>query len=157
MKNKKMKITSILMAFLLFLLTGCSLESSLEEKENQVNYQAIEVDKTETSSVVQGEAYYEKDDVVEYIHLYQELPNNYIRKSEANDMGWTPEDKEYVIGGDKFGNREGKLPKAQGRQYFEADVQAGYSNHRGPERIVYSDDGLIFYTKDHYESFEQLY
>ena len=60
------------------------------------------------------------------------------------------------IGGDKFGNREGLLPKEDGRQYYECDVnyQGGY---RGAERIVFSNDGLIFYTDDHYNSFTQLY
>jgi len=60
------------------------------------------------------------------------------------------------IGGDTFGNREGLLPKADGRKYYECDVnyEGGYRNG---ERIVYSNDGLIFYTDDHYESFEQLY
>jgi guanyl-specific ribonuclease Sa len=60
------------------------------------------------------------------------------------------------IGGDTFGNREGILPKEKGRKYYECDVnyEGGY---RGGERIVYSNDGLIFYTEDHYKSFEQLY
>ena len=101
--------------------------------------------------------YYARDDVALYIHLYGHLPDNYITKSEADQMGWSPEDRDYVVGGNRFGNREGKLPKKPGRQYYEADVQAGYTHHRGPQRLVYSDDGLIFYTSDHYETFEQLY
>ena len=62
-----------------------------------------------------------------------------------------------MVGGDSFGNREGQLPKKSGRRYYEADLKAGYTNHRGPLRLVYSNDGLIFYTQDHYDSFEQLY
>ena len=60
------------------------------------------------------------------------------------------------IGGDRFGNREGKLPIKEGRQYYECDInyEGGY---RGSERIVYSNDGLIYYTKDHYENFVLLY
>ena len=60
------------------------------------------------------------------------------------------------IGGAKFGNREGLLPKEDGRQYYQSDVnyEGGY---RGAERIVFSNDGLIFYTDDHYNSFTQLY
>ena len=59
------------------------------------------------------------------------------------------------IGGDKFGNREGLLPKESGRQYYECDIdyEGGYRNGK---RIVYSNDGLIYYTEDHYESFEEI-
>lgn len=60
------------------------------------------------------------------------------------------------IGGNKFGNREGLLPKEKGRTYYECDVNYE-SGYRGEERIVYSNDGLIYYTGDHYESFELLY
>lgn len=101
--------------------------------------------------------------VAEYIHTYNKLPSNYITKKEASDLGWESEkgnlwevtDK-MSIGGDKFGNREGLLPKKEGRTYYECDVnyEGGY---RGAERIVFSNDGLIFYTDDHYESFTQLY
>ena len=60
------------------------------------------------------------------------------------------------IGGSSFGNYEAKLPKANGRQYFECDIDydGGYRNSK---RLVYSNDGMIFYTEDHYENFEQLY
>jgi guanyl-specific ribonuclease Sa len=60
------------------------------------------------------------------------------------------------IGGDVFGNREGMLPKSDGRKWFECDIN--YSGgYRGAERIVYSNDGLIYYTNDHYKTFKQLY
>jgi guanyl-specific ribonuclease Sa len=61
-----------------------------------------------------------------------------------------------VIGGDRFGNREGLLPESDGRKYFECDV-AYEGGYRGAERLVYSNDGLIYYTPDHYESFTLLY
>ena len=60
------------------------------------------------------------------------------------------------IGGDKFGNYEGMLPKEDGRQYYECDIDFD-GTYRNEKRIIYSDDGLIFYTEDHYETFEQLY
>ena len=73
-------------------------------------------------------------------------------------MGWSVEDNDgYVIGGNRFGNREGLLPEEDGRQYFEADLIDGYTSHRGPQRLVYSNDGLIFFSDDHYSSFTQLY
>ncbi len=60
------------------------------------------------------------------------------------------------IGGDKFGNREGLLPIKKSRQYYECDVDYE-SGWRNAKRIVYSNDGLIFFTDDHYASFKQLY
>ena len=105
--------------------------------------------------------YYSKEEVALYIYTYGCLPPNFVTKAEAEDAGWSEGSVEkYIsgaaIGGNRFGNREGLLPKEKGRKYYECDVnyEGGY---RGGERIVYSSDGLIFYTGDHYESFEQLY
>ena len=106
-------------------------------------------------------SYTDVEDVAYYLHTYGHLPDNYITKSEAEDAGWNSYegnlwDVAYgmSIGGDRFGNYEGQLPK--GERYYEADVnyEGGY---RGGERIVYTDDGDIWYTSDHYESFEKLY
>ena len=108
-------------------------------------------------------SYYSLDDVAMYIHLYAQLPDNYLTKSEAEAMGWDSSAGNlwevapgYVIGGDRFGNHEGLLPEEDGRQYYECDVNYD-GGYRDAQRIVYSDDGLIFYTDDHYESFTQLY
>ena len=113
--------------------------------------------KRQTDQLKPEAYYYLKDDGIAYIHQYGHLPQNYISKREAEQQGWTPRDTTYVVGGNRFGNREGQLPKKKGRQYYEADVQAGYTDHRGPQRIVYSNDGLIFFTDDHYQSFQQYY
>ena len=111
-----------------------------------------------SEEVVEGEAYYSKEEVALYIHLYGELPSNYISKQEADQIGWSVKANDgLVIGGNKFGNREGLLPEKKGRQYYECDLVEGYGNNRGPVRLVYSNDGLIYYTDDHYESFTQLY
>ena len=61
------------------------------------------------------------------------------------------------IGGDYFGNYEGKLPKKSGRKYYECDIDTKGASSRGAKRIIFSNDGLIFYTDDHYETFTQLY
>ena len=59
------------------------------------------------------------------------------------------------IGGDKYRNKEGKLPSAPGREWYEADIN--YSGgYRNSERILYSNDGLIFVTYDHYQTFYEL-
>lgn len=95
--------------------------------------------------------------------MFGSLPPNYITKNEAQAAGWNSDrgnlwqvtDRK-SIGGDRFGNREGILPRASGRKYYECDIN--YSGgYRGPERIVYSNDGLIFYSGDHYRNFERLY
>ena len=106
--------------------------------------------------------YYSKEDVALYIYTYGKLPENFITKSEAQDLGWTgggvgSYKEGAAIGGDKFGNREGLLPKKSGRQYYECDIDTKGKGSRGAKRIVFSNDGLIYYTDDHYESFELLY
>ena len=62
-----------------------------------------------------------------------------------------------AIGGDKFGNREGLLPKASGRTYTECDLNTLGADERGPERLVFSNDGLYFHTEDHYASFTEVW
>ena len=62
-----------------------------------------------------------------------------------------------AIGGGRFGNYEGLLPEADGRSYTECDIDTNGASSRGAKRIVFSNDGLIYYTEDHYESFELLY
>ena len=107
--------------------------------------------------------YTSKEEVALYIHLYERLPDNYVTKDEAEDAGWSGGNVERytgegtAIGGSYFGNREGLLPKARGRSYTECDIDTVGENSRGSKRIVFSNDGLVYYTDDHYESFELLY
>lgn len=106
--------------------------------------------------------YTSKEDLALYLHLYGHLPSNFVTKDEARAAGWSGGSLEpycpgKCIGGDRFGNREGLLPKAKGRVWYECDVNTLGAKSRGAERLVYSSDGLIFYTGDHYESFTQLY
>ena len=107
--------------------------------------------------------YTSKEEVALYIHLYDHLPDNYVTKDEAENAGWSGGNVERytgegtAIGGSYFGNREGLLPKAKGRSYTECDIDTVGENSRGAKRIVFSNDGLVYYTEDHYESFELLY
>lgn len=106
--------------------------------------------------------YYSRDDVALYLHTYGKLPDNFITKSEAEKLGWQGGSVERyrdgaAIGGDKFGNREGLLPKKSGRVYYECDIDTNGRSERGAKRIVFSNDGLIYYTDDHYESFTLLF
>lgn len=107
--------------------------------------------------------YTSKEDVALYLHTYGHLPDNYLTKSEAKDRGWVASEgnlwevtDHMSIGGDNFGNREGKLPKKKGRKYYECDIDYDGGN-RNAKRIIYSNDGLIYYTGDHYNTFELLY
>ncbi len=103
-----------------------------------------------------------KDEVAAYIRDNGCLPDNFITKAEARELGWNggslePYAPGMCIGGDRFGNYEGLLPEKGGRTYYECDIDTLGAETRGAKRIVYSSDGLIYYTEDHYESFELLY
>lgn len=107
-------------------------------------------------------SYTSKEEVALYIHLYGHLPGNFITKSQARKLGWNSGSLENYapgkcIGGDRFGNYEGLLPTAPGRTYTECDIDTLGAKSRGAKRIVFSNDGLVYYTDDHYESFRLLY
>ena len=166
----------VFLVSLLLLLAGCGAVDSYETKssssqtdETQAE-QAEQVEQTESddadeSAVIDEDgSYTSKDEVALYIHTYGHLPDNFVTKDEAEDAGWKTEGLDIdeacpgkSIGGDRFGNREGLLPNAKGRTWYECDIDYRGGRSRGPKRIVYSSDGLIYYTEDHYESFEQLY
>lgn len=117
---------------------------------------------TDNGIAKEGE-YSSKEEVALYLHTYGHLPSNYITKKEAQSLGWDNKKGNLwdvangkSIGGDRFGNREKKLPDAKNRQWYECDIdyQGGFRNEK---RIVFSNDGWIFYTGDHYKSFDKLY
>ena len=97
-----------------------------------------------------------------WLKNYGQLPSTYITKDEAKKYGWTSQKGNLstvtpgkVIGGDRYFNGDDHLPSAPGRIWYEADIN--YSGgFRTPERVVYSNDGLIFVTYDHYESFVEV-
>ena len=130
-------------------------EDSWRDPDAEVSSGGIQVEEDGT--------YTSKEAVAAYIHASDHLPSNYITKSEAQELGWDSKAGNLdevapgkSIGGDRFGNYEGMLPKESGRTYKECDIDfdGGYRNEK---RIIYSNDGLIFYTGDHYTTFEQLY
>lgn len=145
----KKKWTALLMALLLFVFCGGCGGTTEQGGESQAY--TIEEDGHYTTP----------EDVALYLYTYGDLPDNFITKKEAEKLGWDSKKGNLwevadgmSIGGDKFGNYEGILPEED--TYHECDVnyEGGY---RGSERIVYSEDGDIYYTADHYETFEQLY
>lgn len=121
-----------------------------------------ESDKSSPAALDEGGEYTSAEDVALYLHLYAHLPQNFITKKDARALGWNGGGlDDYAdgkcIGGDRFGNYEGLLPDAPGREYHECDIDTLHAASRGAKRIVYSNDGLIYYTQDHYESFILLY
>lgn len=97
-----------------------------------------------------------------YLHTYQKLPPVYITKKEVLKQGLygnsqaIDQDK-MSIGGDYFGNYQGLLPVKEGRSYRECDIDSLGIRNRGTKRLVYSNDGLVYYTEDHYNTFTLLY
>ena len=138
-------------------------EGTLSEEDSQL--EASQAGETNTSQepLPEDGTYTSKEDVAAYLHQYGHLPSNFITKKAAKKLGWVSSEGNLgevapgmSIGGDYFGNYEGNLPEADGREYHECDIDSD-GGYRGAKRIVYSNDGLIYYTEDHYESFELLY
>ena len=100
-------------------------------------------------------------DTVTALRQRGKLPDRYVTKSEAQRLGWRPGDdlcdsaRGRSIGGDRFGNRERRLPERKGRKYFEADLDFACGK-RNADRLVFSNDGLRFVTVDHYRSFHEV-
>ena len=145
--------------------TASSTESSSTTSSTESSSTASSTESsstTESAVIDENGSYTSKDDVALYIHVYGHLPSNFITKKEAEKLGWSGGSLESYapgkcIGGDRFGNYEGLLPKKTGRSYTECDIDTLGKKSRGAKRIVFSNDGLIYYTDDHYASFELLY
>ncbi|MDX8000517.1 barnase [Xenorhabdus sp. Reich] len=104
----------------------------------------------------------EQDRVADYLRQHHKLPDYYITKKQAHRQGWNARKGNLcevlpgrAIGGDRFSNRENKLPTESDRHWFEADVNYR-CGRRGSDRLLYSDDGLIYLTVDHYNNFTRL-
>ncbi|KMQ67759.1 hypothetical protein ACM39_11790 [Chryseobacterium sp. FH2] len=97
--------------------------------------------------------------VINYVKQKHTLPDYYITKNEARKQGWNPSKRNLcevlpgkAIGGDQFSNREKNLPG--GKKYFEADVNYSCGN-RNADRIIFTKEGDVYLTKNHYRSFEK--
>ena len=161
------RITALLLAMLaVFVISSCNRFSTKNSPQQTLIPSATaapSVKPEEKSARLDENGTYDsKYDVALYIHTYGHLPKNYITKREAEALGWQGGSLlEYApdkcIGGDRFGNYEGRLPKKSGRTYKECDIDTLGKKKRGTKRIIFSNDGLIYYTDDHYNSFILLY
>ncbi len=109
-----------------------------------------------------GKALSSFDEVAGYIRINGKLPDNYITKDQAKVLGWDAKKGNLSdiapgksLGGDIFKNIGNLLPDAPGRIWYEADINYG-SGFRGSERILYSNDGLLYKSTDHYKTFIQI-
>ena len=140
---------------------GDALET-MAETETPTQTSADGPAEAEPPAIAEDGAYTSRDDVALYLHTYGRLPDNFITKKEAEALGWPGgglDDYAYgkCIGGSHYGNYEGLLPEQSGRRYTECDIDTLHRSSRGAKRIVFSNDGLIYYTDDHYDSFTLLY
>jgi hypothetical protein len=146
-------LIAILVALAALPLAGCSSGASVSSSSDEVT----------TASVSEDGTYTGKDEVALYIHTYGHLPSNFISKTKARAAGWVSSEGNLdevcpgkSIGVSQYPNDDGSLPDADGRTWTECDIDytGGY---RGGERIIFSNDGLVYYTGDHYQTFERLY
>ncbi len=97
-----------------------------------------------------------------YLKFKHRLPEYYISRQDAKALGWNPKSGNLsdvapaqMLFGGEFKNKKGKLPQAEGRLWYEADINY-IDGWRNRERILFSNDGLIFVTYDHYETFIEI-
>ena len=158
-RNKLIALFVILLAAVLLLITA---PETAKREENTAAPAATE---TPVSKITEEEPgpLDEAQRIADYIFEHGELPDNFLTKKEAQALGWQ-NGYRYVsdaapgmsIGGDYFGNYEKQLPVVKGRKYYEADCfyQGGPRNEY---RIIYSNDGHVWYTEDHYNTFTELF
>lgn len=154
--GRRSRLLAAMLAMLAILLAGCANSGNGPSSAANPPPSAAEGQK-ELQAPLTG-----FKEVSDYIRKHGRLPDNYITKKEAEELGWVPAEGNLdrvapgrSIGGDRFWNREGRLPEAQGRIWREADINYK-KGPRGADRIVYSNDGLIYMTTDHYRSFMDI-
>ncbi|EKT59960.1 ribonuclease domain-containing protein [Providencia sneebia] len=152
-----MLLMAVLIALSLYFNAGSQHEKEQAQRPISPPEQAIRTQNSQKIDELTRQA-----NVIGYLQQHHQLPNFYISKKDARQAGWDPKLGNLcevlpgkAIGGDRFLNREKKLPIAPNRQWFEADINYR-CGHRNADRMLYSSDGMIFVTKDHYKSFQQI-
>jgi hypothetical protein len=174
--NMMRRVISLLLAVLMLcgILSACSIRREPAEEsfqpviildgdtpsETAKPDSSQTADAEEPAEITEDGEYSTPEEVAEYIHTFGHLPGNYITKGKAENLGWDSSKGNLwdvapgkSIGGNRYGNYEGALPKGS---YKECDVNYN-GGYRGPERLVYDDQGHVYYTEDHYKTFVQLY
>lgn len=168
--NPKLKtLISVAIGAIIGILIMYVVSNYKIEKKSDVRSQKTEIKNGDLKLDENFEILDEKDNpianltdeksVIYYVKSNHKLPDFYITKSEAKKQGWIPSKGNLcdvlpgkAIGGDQFSNREKQLPK--GEQYYEADVNYNCGN-RGADRIVFTKNGDVWLTKNHYKTFEK--
>lgn len=144
--------------------TQQSVDKSKQNTKNEKNTKTQTIIATSDSSNISSEIKeLTKVDVVsKYILENGRLPDYYITKKEAMNLGWIASKGNLcevapgkAIGGDYFTNREKILPMTKNRRWYEVDVNYNCGN-RGADRILFSNDGLVYVTYDHYKTFQEI-
>ena len=171
MRFRRFGAVFLSLALLLGLLSGCGAAPAYDDPSGASYEDSWGADSGGAQSAVPGSeegepgaqpedgSYTSAQDVAAYLVTYGHLPGNFLTKREARALGWEggslePYAPGMCIGGDRFGNYEGTLPEGD---YHECDIDTLGAGRRGAKRLVYADDGRIYYTEDHYESFTLLY
>lgn len=168
------KLLTLLLTLMLSLsLAGCGdvvdvlgevdwdkVANAIQENQTSPNADNDTVNNDDESLLNEDGSYTTKEDVALYLWEYGELPDNFITKKEAEKLGWPggslePYAPGCCIGGDHFDNYEGILP--EDTNYIECDIDTMGAKKRGAKRMIFSEEGYIYYTDDHYESFTQLW
>ena len=147
MKRNLIRLITLLLALLLFMPAALA--------------KTITVDAADYD--VEEDGWYDSmEEVAIYLTFFEELPDNYLTKKEAQALGWDSRKGNLwdvadgcSIGGDRFGNYEKLLPEKKGRKWTECDIDFD-GGFRNGKRVVFSSDGLIYYTDDHYASFDEI-
>ena len=144
-------------------LSSTAAEETRTAEKRTTATRASERDTEAGSGIREDGSYTSRDEVALYLQTYGKLPKNFISKKDAEEQGFRFGEGDFgeafpgmSVGGSRFGNYEGQLPEKAGRRYYECDIDY-QGGRRNAKRLVYSNDGLIFYTDDHYKSFTQLY
>ena len=158
-KPQSKRLLTILAALIVALLAGMGIIDLPGEDAAPAALPtaAVQAQTVQSGPIIEPQA------IADYLFEHGELPENFITKAEAKKLGWDSAKNDvsdvapgYSIGGDRFGNYEGLLPDKDGRTWYEADCYYTGGN-RNACRIVFSSDGLVYYTDDHYATFTQLF
>ena len=174
MKTLKISFPLLFAAFIAACSTSTVSTDDSDEQSSSSEEQSSSSIATKSiyEAVEESGLYTTKDSVAAYICKFDKLPSNYVGKNEGKSLyesktgntfdkwnfnPWTT--LGVMIGGDTFNNHadnpDNYRPTLPEGDYHEADVDYSAKN-RGTKRLIYQSDCVIYYTADHYETFDKL-